>query len=180
MNVGDKVKILREWKNPYGMDRNHGKIGQLIELRDSLDYPYMVIIGDDGPTLVHEVELVETIGMNFIEAVAAMKERKKVRRNAFNWKDIESIRMLPTTIIIYNKTGEKVYLNGDDFEATDWEIVEEKKTLSDKFLEDDDRLVWVKDVKQFVKDLKYFMEVPRSQKDYEEHIDKLAGERLIK
>ena len=64
--------------------------------------------------------------MDFMGAVKAMKEGKRVRRGAFNWKDIESIRMLPTTIIIYNKTGEKVYLNGDDYEATDWQIVEEK------------------------------------------------------
>lgn len=67
--------------------------------------------------------------MNFLEAVKAMKEGKKVRRN--DWikglyvtKEAES-----NCILLYNVAQFDSITN---FEAIDWEIVVEKKTLSDK------------------------------------------------
>jgi len=67
--------------------------------------------------------------MNFMEAVKALKEGKKVKRPNF-----------VKGYYHYNDNG-RIKLSGDNepilpdiffFEATDWEVVEENKTLKDK------------------------------------------------
>ena len=69
--------------------------------------------------------------MNFLEAVKAMKEGKKVRREEWEKSHFLYIRKFKCNHII-QENGEfrEYYLS--DIEATDWQIVEEKKTLSDK------------------------------------------------
>ena len=73
--------------------------------------------------------------MNFIEAVKAMKEGKKVKRKDYTWccRRVKNYRMV-LEYIDENKGTPRQNLDIDDFEATDWEIVEEKKTLSDKIV----------------------------------------------
>lgn len=65
--------------------------------------------------------------MDFIEAVKAMKKGKKVKR--FGQRPIHNLGH-----IVFADTEEReLYAFGIfDIEATDWEIVKEKKTLSDK------------------------------------------------
>ncbi len=70
--------------------------------------------------------------MNFLEAVKAMKEGKKISRSPSDWyckyDYDEGIRVIPVKGIHLALT----HITYSDFEATDWQIVvEEKKTLSD-------------------------------------------------
>ena len=72
--------------------------------------------------------------MNFLEAVKAMKEGKKVRQpywktivNKYIHFDIES-----PDCMIYGSNNRAYSLTLIDLDATDWEIYEEKKTLSDR------------------------------------------------
>ncbi len=108
--------------------------------------------------------------MNFLEAVKEMKEGKKVKRE--NWgkgTDVGFKLKKPQEIIPIilpngelNKEGESVKLILSDFEATDWEIYEEKKTLSDKITDTSQsastsentefQTLKVKDVKQALKE----------------------------
>lgn len=64
---------------------------------------------------------------DFLWAVAQMKEGKKVRRKYWalgaymcSITDIDDLR-------VYSNTGDRSNLNIKDIEATDWEVVEEKK-----------------------------------------------------
>ena len=66
--------------------------------------------------------------MNFLEAVKAMKEGKKVKRSPHNENYILSIILGE----ICKKDKKHYSITIIDIEATDWQIVEEKKTLSDK------------------------------------------------
>lgn len=103
--------------------------------------------------------------MDFMEAVKAMKEGKKVKRKPNQWFCIKDDE-------IYYQTGEKTSMSLEAIEATDWEIIEEKKTLSDKMHNielratgasfDGEKTVgmhsltnWIDsaDVKQFIKDV---------------------------
>lgn len=85
------------------------------------------------------------IKVDFVTAVKAMKEGKKVKRQA--WGDMQKgIEGLDAPCWV--KGGEYYKLTHDAFLATDWEIVEEKKTLSDKFQV-------VSDVLQVIADSKF-------------------------
>ena len=68
--------------------------------------------------------------MNFLEAVKAMKEGKKVRRPIYDY-----VVFLDEVGDIQANDGKKYIakpcINIKAIEATDWEIVKEKKTLSD-------------------------------------------------
>ncbi len=70
--------------------------------------------------------------MNFLEAVKAMKEGKKVRRKA-QYKEVYYKLREGKYISKFNGRDD-VLLDLRDIEATDWEIYEEKKTLSDKVI----------------------------------------------
>ena len=63
--------------------------------------------------------------MNFMEAVQAMKQGKKVKRP----HHLEFIHGLAMAMNENNIKYTPLY---EDIEATDWEIVKDKKTLSDK------------------------------------------------
>ena len=64
-----------------------------------------------------------------MEAVEAMKEGKKVKSKKLNVPYLQL-----RGIGICNHEGDWYYTDIEQFEATDWEIVEEKKTLSDKII----------------------------------------------
>jgi len=131
--------------------------------------------------------------MNFMQAVKAMKEGKKVRRS--RWGDQLCIFMnIPEDTIKQGKpkceeSNPKEFRGYIiDFEATDWEIVEDKKTLSDEYMVVDlpsyKGNVYLEDkVKQFIKDIKEDMKetfpTPSIQDLICDKINKRAGERLI-
>jgi len=71
--------------------------------------------------------------MNFLEAVKAMKEGKKVRRKG--WVDYAEMKLTKDFKFDIRNLKDGSVMNPlelNDIEKTDWEIVEEKKTLSDK------------------------------------------------
>lgn len=121
--------------------------------------------------------------MNFLEAVKAMKEGKKVKRKS--WGNDSDYFTIENGMFCQHGT-EKDYSNTNTialyleaFEATDWEIVEEKKTLSDKigYLHDsenafcynkDGAFIQVKDVKEALKKLSIYIE---KCNDNEEAVD---------
>ncbi len=70
--------------------------------------------------------------MNFLEAVKAMKEGKKLKRIA---QIDEFYLTLEGDKFVYHNERDSSKLDRGDVEATDWQIVEEKKTLSDKYQE---------------------------------------------
>jgi len=73
--------------------------------------------------------------MNFLEAVKAMKEGKKVRRPAMS--PVVGLLISDGFPQYYGLHGDSIYreIAIELIEATDWEIVEERKTLSDKGIE---------------------------------------------
>jgi len=102
--------------------------------------------------------------MNFLEAVKAMKEGKKVRRGGWN-KD--NYLYLETGEIIKDDSG---YLKlPENFEATDWEIVEEKKTLSDKIFEVKNQWDCIKDLSAY--DSKDYLPLKDVKEAIKEFID---------
>lgn len=66
--------------------------------------------------------------MNFLEAVEAMKEGHKVRRNTY----FEGYYRYIERDTMKNEEGDFWDVDLGGIEATDWEIVEDKKTLFDK------------------------------------------------
>lgn len=91
--------------------------------------------------------------MNFMEAVKAMKEGKKVRREGW-----DGFICLKDNFFYWNDgdADKRVEMALSNLEATDWEeLVEDKKTLSDYFIDciggygsyREDK------VKQFIKDI---------------------------
>jgi len=66
--------------------------------------------------------------MNFLEAVKAMKEGKKVRRPS--WREESYLILRGHTI--GHSNGEQAYLTYNSIEATDWEIVIDFDTLFKK------------------------------------------------
>jgi len=129
--------------------------------------------------------------MNFIEAVKAMKEGKKVRRPLF--KEHPSIGYIYKNgdYILRGDAGE-FPMGFENLEATDWEIIEEKKTLSDKigtrlpygwiFTKDGTELK-VQHVKEAIEKLMDYYEelntVPIEQTALYEKAKELFGERLL-
>ena len=125
--------------------------------------------------------------MNFMEAVKAMKEGKKVTRPCWG-----GYIYMNNKRRVYHRDGEMRNIAINDFEATDWKIVEETKTLSDKVIyppisECDDRIFLDEDeVEQFIKDIKEDIKQIEGGRNHInkylafEVINKRAGERLIK
>lgn len=122
--------------------------------------------------------------MEFKEAIQCIQEGKKVKRKGSNdiWeKDFGS----GTSPIIKHQLK---CLEFKDYEADDWEIFEEEKTLSDKIIPLEDVLCCdVVSIKEFIKKLKDFS-VIRTKNDNEEFtimeiplevLNKLAGDKLI-
>ena len=78
--------------------------------------------------------------MDFLQAVKVMKEGKKVRREIWDNKEFQ-IRL---DIEIFKRLKYKDVDGADyiftvgDFEATDWQLVEDKKTLSDRGVKSSD------------------------------------------
>lgn len=116
--------------------------------------------------------------MNFLEAVEQMKQGKTTKRKSWNFE----AKIQNDSIKVFWKEDNKDYiLDLFDFEATDWEVVEEKKTLSDKIdvscahcVED---MLRVSDVK---KALKEFIDRLSSTIISEEDLAKeIFGEKLI-
>ena len=72
--------------------------------------------------------------MNFMQAVEEMKKGKKVRRK--DWKGFLIINerfnefWICMDYTLKHKTGNRYSCDYRDFEATDWEVVEEKESLS--------------------------------------------------
>ena len=69
--------------------------------------------------------------MNFLEAVEAMKEGKKVRRQLWTSMDrcVNRWIEIPQDVAPYyrNDKGNSVTISYQEFEATDWEVVENDK-----------------------------------------------------
>lgn len=122
--------------------------------------------------------------MNFLEAVKAMKEGKKVRRK--NHIDDAYMSYVNEKFVFYGFSNTTFSLR--DIEATDWEIYEEeKKNLSDKRTNASMENGWQyqeEDVKQSLKEFIEWLE-----QNYDNHktpdevlIEKakeIFGERLI-
>lgn len=109
--------------------------------------------------------------MNFLEAIKTMQEGKKVARPS-----LRAVKLVFGNFVFADNEQEEIYmLSMDDINATNWEVVEEKKTLSDKiyvpFGDDSDKLK-VGDVKEA---LKKFLNGDRTNKSAKE----IFGERLI-
>ena len=110
--------------------------------------------------------------MNFIEAVKAMKEGKKVRRDI--WRG-DIIYSLEGNIFKSTQNGDQnTMIRVDHIEATDWEIVEEKKTLSRKIIQDYrdmngvGHVISVKNVKASLKEFIGFLSPTYPQIDEED------------
>lgn len=93
--------------------------------------------------------------MNFMEAVKAMKEGKKVTRQTYTQFRLDSGNQIETT------EGINVSFNVEDYEATDWEIYKEEDdwNLADKrelhnYITDYDGRIQVKDIKTFISKIK--------------------------
>jgi hypothetical protein len=68
--------------------------------------------------------------MNFLEAVEQIKQGKKVRRptfNKYNYLYFEHHNLMNAI------SKSPAYLVENSFDATDWEVVEDNKPLSDKY-----------------------------------------------
>lgn len=123
--------------------------------------------------------------MNFEEAVQAMKQGNKVRR-----KDWDIKRFIFKGVTGKFEEIEDYYSMGIiDFEADDWEILEETKTLSDKIENTDKGIcnksdyIYVEDIKEFIQQLKEKTVEELSNDNiawgwFIELIDELAGEQL--
>jgi len=139
--------------------------------------------------------------MNFLEAVAEMRNGRKVRRKEWpdkkcfdyvnnQYNSHETIKSEASCLGISNAT----YSLGD-FEATDWEVVEEvKKTLSDKRINPSGDISTAKykedDIKEAINELRVWLKTPQIFKideDPKEHIDlrfekklkEIFGERFV-
>ena len=109
--------------------------------------------------------------MNFLEAVKAMKEGKKVRREAWH-RSLYCVLGVDIKVMY----GVELYssqLNCYDCEATDWQIVEEKKTLSDK---QHNCYYDEPDVKEAIKE---YLKGPAHDDDGMSRAKQIFGERLI-
>ena len=124
--------------------------------------------------------------MNFLEAVTAMKEGKKVRLN-------NTLYELDTNNVIKQETSkgfEYSIFGVSAFEADDWEIFEESWTLSEREIKDAFILdipfegYEKEDVVEFVKRLKQIFPALMwdGKRDIKVHdeIDELAGDELIR
>ena len=119
--------------------------------------------------------------MNFSEAVRQMKEGKKVERDGLIYSLNES------EVIQYS--GESVenlnYINPTDVEATDWQIVEEKKTLSDNYILSFDgpfKVYPEEKIKEAIQDIKADIEKVYQKEvrlGFETIINKRIGKRLL-
>ena len=118
--------------------------------------------------------------MKFHEAIEAMEEGKRIKRRC--WQD--------GSILFFNSTGNLCHVDGDYikldflqrgmFEATDWEIVEVKKTLSDKICDiDGDRVLYIQDVKEAINELLSNLYKDETKMDTQRRIKEIFGERLI-
>jgi len=122
--------------------------------------------------------------MNFLEAVKAMKEGKKVRRKINDMFFVIGFDGFGNLGIMDRKnTGfkEDYILTRRDIEATDWQIVsEETKTLSDKISEVDGTL-HREDVKEAIKELCDVTNLPSDFRRviFMKNVRELFGERLL-
>lgn len=129
--------------------------------------------------------------MNFMEAVKAMKEGKKVRKSS--WASYHYI-YCPIPVVIIDEDKQNPSINLDEYETTDWEIVEKKKTLSEKLYRESEQSnvaysqrrnidleiaskLFEEAIKEFIdwlKNLGYWGDIT------EEKAKEIFGERLIK
>jgi len=124
--------------------------------------------------------------MHFSWAVQQMREGKKVRRKA--WDSPEKIDYIKinknTKGLITNNADDRIFYLSD-YDATDWELFEEPKTLSDIVINDSDyEYIYAhykeKDIKEFIKKLeKEFCDGNlQSTKEIRKKLYELAGERF--
>ena len=116
--------------------------------------------------------------MDFLEAVKVMKEGKKVKRQDFNpiYLDEDGCIVVECGRPPHPKLSKDL----DTFEATDWEIVEEKKTLSDKIVGDDFSINDVKEaIKEFIEAIRYMGGDSNSEDDFKQKAKEIFGTRLV-
>ena len=121
--------------------------------------------------------------MNFMEAVKAMKEGKKVKR-----RGLYPVYLNNNNFVFHNEDEERDYtIDIGVIEATDWEIVEDKKTLSDKIISADGlhhevKVCIAQDVKEAIKEFIEWMNIHRLGINPDKYLPKakeIFGERLL-
>ncbi len=125
--------------------------------------------------------------MNFMEAVKAMKEGKKVKRKKnYGWHTMVN----STGAFIQIKEGEdgNSEVNERSFnlytiEATDWEIIEEKKTLSEDITKSNlcpimTPVIRVNKVKEKLKEFIDLIE-KQSQLQFTKRAKEIFGDKLL-
>ena len=101
--------------------------------------------------------------MKFMEAVKVMEEGKKVTRPTFNE---DNYLYLDGGVIKCRLTKENAYFHYKSIYANDWEVVEDKKTLSDE-------IKYPEDIPSGVK----IIRVDKAQEKLKEFIDWLLEEK---
>jgi len=121
--------------------------------------------------------------MNFMEAVQAMTQGKKVRRSHY----------VKGAYLYLDKVGYKYWdetwhqFGLGDFERTDWEILEEKKSLSDKHkrtcpeeeLIYHEYIYYEKDIKESLKEFIGWLPIDVSRGRSMDKAKEIFGDRLI-
>lgn len=120
--------------------------------------------------------------MEFMEAVKAREQNKDVRRSGGRLR--LTIAGEHYELEVIEKKDEIIYgwtrhaLRRGDIKATDWEIIEEKKTLSDKIIYEQPKknYIYAEDVKEKIKEYFNYVEY-KGDRGGSKAID-IFGERL--
>lgn len=122
-----------------------------------------------------------------MRAVTAMKEGKKVRRK--HWKSYNGFCLYNSEdigLMFSNKRHISDKLTIEDIESTDWEIVKERKTLSDKresWVSSDNRHTGFqyneKDIKAALKEFMEFLDDSDQYWAFKLGVKDIFGERLL-
>ena len=117
---------------------------------------------------------------NFKTMLVWLRDGRKVRRPMWD----ESAHLYLADNTIRNNRNEKVkFDNIDSLETDDWYISEEEWNLSKEILKACDfvmstNVISTESVKKVVKKLEVFVRNPHSQREYEDKIHELFGDRL--
>ena len=119
---------------------------------------------------------------DFMQAIKWMKKGEEVRRphwdKDLHWK--EKLNVINNCL-----EGDNPCLDFTNYEATDWEIYEEKKTLSDKIITQPtdftsiEPICLLKDVKQHLKEFIGTLFFERTEEQIKEKAKEIFGEGLI-
>ena len=101
--------------------------------------------------------------MDFMEAVKAMEKGKKVKRECWTFICFKDKNDKIKSLWPLTKDKQDYKLDMVDYNAKDWEVVEEKKkTLSDKLEStkkgvcDNSEYCYKEDIKEFIKDIYHY------------------------